>query len=249
MLTTLAGLVLLAVFPCGCGGLNAKPGPSVDSLGCGVTSNPPMPRALIGPDVAVRVFCHGAAPVPIASVDELGSGFTRWSSTLTGDPAFRPGAVPVGTPVDGVSTFTTCKGDSPEVASADFIPPVNALPGSAFDAIATVHAIDGAFADGTVSLHGEVVAPVVMVDHASVDFGDVAPGDQATVNLEFKIENGTAASIKPTSAPGTSAQYFSFKEVPSSIMNIQIWRVSFQSVDPCDYSASIVWTATPASSS
>jgi hypothetical protein len=206
-----------------------------------------MPRALIGPDVDVRVLCDSGGSVPIASVDELGAGVTKWSFTVNGDAAF-------GHPT--VETFVTCEANSPQVAFVNFSPPMDALPGATFDAIAAVHADDGSFADGTVKLHGEVTAPVLTVDKARVDFGNVAPGDNPTIPLHFTREYGVVnpfpQSPDATSMSGgvVSYSYGPFditpmKEPGSSFVLPLVWNVTFTPDVPSDYSATVGWRATP----
>jgi hypothetical protein len=240
--TTLAGFVALAIFPafgCSAGPPTAPP---TGSHICGATSSPSMPRALIGPDVDVHTFCAGTAQAPIASVDELGAGVTRWSITVKGAAAFTPD--PKG------SAFVTCEATGPQVAFAQFSPPRDALPGAIFDAIATVHADDGSFADGTVKLHGEVVAPVVTVDKTTVDFGNVGPGDKVTIPLHFTEDNG-ATTVRPDSKPdaGTTRVFPSYAYGPFVItlggVRPSIWNVTFMTDVPGDYSATVGWRAGP----
>jgi hypothetical protein len=154
--------------------------------------------------------------------------------------------------------FETCQANSPQVAFVQFIPPIDAVPGSTFDAIATVHADDGSFADGTVRLHGEVVAPVVTLDkfvspsitvnETSIDFGALTQGfGQLTVDPTFRIKNGAGVVILPDSFGGP---FFSLTAAAQNQgSSVQTWAVTFLVDSPGDYSDSVVWTATPNGSS
>jgi hypothetical protein len=249
------GLVAFAIFPaCGGGAAILQPTspPSVVNATCpGATSMPPVTHAFIGPDVVARAFCAGIVQVPIASIDELGTGVTTWSFAVTGDAAFSPGPVQVASANTKVSpivspssgTFATCQTNSPEVAFVDFAPPAAALPGSTFDAIATVHSEDGSFADGTVKLHGEIVAPDVSVSETNVDFGDVAPGDALlSVALDFGFEGGSLALVPDS----YSNPPFSFMPLGSD-SNTSFWDVILQTSAPGDFSATVGWRAVPSS--
>jgi hypothetical protein len=254
--TTLARLMAFAIFPA-CGFSHQDQPPSgFDS--CPASSSPSMPRALIGPDVDVRVLCGGAAVAPIASVDAVGAGATRWSFTVTGDSAFRPGTFqePSGT----ASSFVVCQADSPQVAFVQCIPPVDAPPGSTFDAIATVHADDGSFADGTVKLHAEVSAPIVTVDKTNVDFGNVAPGESVTMPLRLTVENNEGVNLFLDPPPAAtsmldgvaSSSYGPFvinggmlQGSTSFGLHAFVWNVTFVSDAPGDYSETVGWRATP----
>jgi hypothetical protein len=249
--TTLEVIVALAIFPA-CSDLPTPP-PVGDFGGCpGATSSPPMPRALIGPDVDVRVLCGGTTQVPIASVDELGAGFTKWSFTVAGDSSFGALQGPDAAVEPGLglaphsNNFVTCQANSPQVAFVGFNPPADALPGTSFDAIATVHSEDRSFADGTVRLHGEIVTPVVTVDKTSVDFGSVGVGDVLALALAFTIEGGAEVFIVPDSysEPPFSITLVDKAQDPSS--SLRNWSVAFQSNVPGDYSASVGWQALPA---
>jgi hypothetical protein len=213
-----------------------------------------MPRALIGPDVDVRVLCTATAQVPIASVDVPGAGVARWSFKVKGDPAF---GLPQSPQQMSLNTFVTCQADSPQVALVNFNPPIGALPGSTFDAIATVHADDGSFADGTVKLHGEVAAAVLTVDKTSVDFGDVAPGAMPVIPLHFTAEKGDSVNLfldPPPAASGPRSVVASYSYGPFVIMPLAParegsgpfnWKVTFMTDVPGDYSATVGWSATP----
>jgi hypothetical protein len=229
---------LAALTACGRGASVSAPG-TFDggpvSLACPSPSGPPMPRALIGPDLSLRVLCNGQTSGPIASVDEQGPGVTSWSISVTGDPAFAPGA----------RSFQTCRGDSPQVAFVGFTPPPNAVPGDSFDAVATVHAEDGSFADGTVNLHGEVAAANVAASTTAIDFGDVAPGDVPARELDFTVLDGGAVQILHDVLSGSP---FVFTEVSPPRTGSRIasnWRVTFQSRVPDDYTTSVGWRGLP----
>jgi hypothetical protein len=262
--TTLAGLFAFAIFPA-CAGRAAQPTLLPDGGStCPATSSPSMPRALIGPDVDVRVLCGGTVNAPIASIDEPGAGVTRWSFTVKGDPAFSPGMAPIGRRMAlsqpmSMNTFVTCEATSPQVAFVEFNPPLDAVPGSTFDAIATVHADDGSFADGMVKLRGDVIAPALTVDKTSVDFGDVAPGAMPVIPIHFAGENGALEPFldPPPVATGMSegVAYYSygpFVFTPTKIqcsgcftLNLLVWDVTFMSDVPGDYSTTVGWRAPP----
>jgi hypothetical protein len=192
---------------------------------------------------------------PVASVDELGAGATRWSVTVNGDPAF--GAAPLGT---NTASFLACQADSPQVALIECTPPPGALPGATFDAIATVHADDGSFADGKVKLHAEVAAPAVTVDKTNVDFGSVAPRENLTIPLKFTAGtvNGDNLDLFLDPPPVTKgvvdgvASYFygPFVITPgmgsnSFMLDLPVWNVTFMADVPGDYSATVGWVARP----
>jgi hypothetical protein len=198
---------------------------------------------------------------PVASVDELGAGATTWSVTVKGDPAFRAGTLqePLGT---NTASFVACSADSPQVGLVECTPPAGAMPGVTFDAIATVHADDGSFADGTVKLHAEVTAPVLTVDKTNVDFGDVAPGENATIPLRFTADdvNGDRVDLvldPPPKAKGLVdgvASYFygPFVITPgdaqgsdSFMLDIPVWNVTFMADVPGEYSATVGWLGRP----
>jgi hypothetical protein len=205
-----------------------------------------MVLANIGPDVDVGVLCGGTANVPIASLDELGTGVTQWSFTVTGDvSAFGPGPVQSPNPMGlgpGLgplsNTFAVCQSNSPQVAFVEFNPPADALPGSTFVAMATVHAEDGSFADGVVKLRGEVKAPIVTVDKTSVDFGDVAPGVAVTSPLVLTSANG------PVTFVPDSYSYPPFI-ITAPAGTSSAWNVFLQSSEPGDYSATVRWRGVP----
>jgi hypothetical protein len=267
-LTTLASLVVLAVFPA-CDGpklVGSTPPPPAVNLNCpAATSSPSMPRALIGPDVDVRVFCAQSTSAAIASIEELGPGLTQWSFTVTGDPAFQPGQVqsantmPRGQSPDASTPggpFTACQSNSPEIAFVTFTPPQTATPGATFDAIATVHAEDGSFPDGTVKLHGEVGAPVVTLDpldspfamgnETSVDVGPLVQGfGRLTFDLTFRPQNGAAVNVR---ADSDGSPFFSILPAQNSSSSVQIWTVTFLEDYPGDYAAKVVWTGSPGNS-
>ena len=255
--TTLAGLVALATFPA-CSGFHHQNPPRAGFNSCQGISSPSMPRPLIGPDVNVRVVCGGTTIAPIASLDELGKGATNWSFTVAGDPAFRPSTSQA--LLDNASQFVVCEADSPQVAFVECVPPPDALPGATFDAIATVHADDGSFADGTVKLHGVIAAPVIIVDKKNVDFGDVAPGDDPTIPLHFMPENGALVNLFLDQPPAAadmiagvpSYSYGPFVVTPGMIVASKtfgsvpfVWNVTFKTDVPGDYSATVGWRATP----
>jgi hypothetical protein len=172
---------------------------------------------------------------------------------LAGDAAFGPDSVegPTG-PRPGPNTFVTCQAISPEVAFVEFLSPRNALPGSTFDAIATVHADDGSFADGTVKLHGEVIKPVLAVDKRRVDFGNVAPEDNPTIPLQFTRVDVNALSLLPVAEAGSSGAPGSYAYPPFVISgptlagsDAEDWNVTLETNVPGDYSATVDWRAMP----
>jgi hypothetical protein len=169
--------------------------------------------------------------VSIASVDELGAGVTKWSYTVTGDAAFGPSAG---------QTFQTSQANSPEVAFVEFIPPTDALPGSTFDAIATLHADDGSFADGTVKLHGEIGAAVVTVDKMSIDFGDVAVGGLPSIPLHFAVEPGEQVGLVPQ---GLVPAPFLISPQGAQFSPPFVWNVSLMATAAGDYSTTLKWGA------
>jgi hypothetical protein len=254
--TALLGLVALAILPaCGYDARTIRTGSDV----CQEPSSPSMPLALIGPDVDVRVFCAGATQVAIASVDEPGAGLTRWSFSVTGDPAFGLGPPPG--PNTSPNAFVTCMATSPQIALVEFAPPADALPGSTFDAVSTVRSDDGSFAAGTVKLHGEVVAPVIRIEPTRIEFGDVAAGGHPTIPLRLTPENGENVIPMPDSPPdakGVSAglaaySYGPFVVTPMAVQmgvngitaNDFVWNVTLMTDVPGDYSQTIAWRAVP----
>jgi hypothetical protein len=211
-----------------------------------------MAIALIGPDVDVHVLCAGSAQAPIASIDEIGAGITRWSFTVAGDPAFSPGPVQSGnampvlpSPGPGATAFAVCQSNSPEVAFVAFNAPPDALPGSTFVGTAIVRAEDGSFADGTVKLRGEVTTPVVTVDTTSVDFGTIAPGDTPTMPINFTFEN--ASLILTPDSDADPPFYISKGRVPVQPSNTSSWSVMVMSNVPGEYSTTVGWRAVPSS--
>jgi hypothetical protein len=221
------GLALAALAACG-----GKTATVVDSSPFCVTTVPPVARALIGPDVTVRARCASSATAPIASVDATGSGLVTWSVSLQGDAAFL-----------GNSNQATCALKGPTVAFVAFTPPMDAPAGAAFETVATVHADDGSFADGTVKVRGEVVPPMVTLDHPHIDLGEVAPGAVASATLTFSFKPGDTVFIQPSVSVGapisvvmTVAPDFGAK-VPMTQ-----WLVAFVSSVPGDYTVSIGWT-------
>jgi hypothetical protein len=262
--TTLAALVLAFIPACRAGDGGGVPSqtpspPAAFGVCSGATSSPSMPRVLLGPDVDVRVFCGGTIQAPCASVEELGAGVTRWSLIVTGDAAFAPGPVQSLNPM-GIgagqgplaNTFAVCQASSPEVAMVDFSPPADALPGSTFDSIATVHSEDGSFADGIVKLHGEVTAPVVTVDKTSVDFGNVAAGDGLSMMpLDFSLD-GSQVTLVPD-AYVIPPFYVTTNDPTVQPGNSSVWNVVLQvfgqgdypATVPGEYSATFGWRAVP----
>jgi hypothetical protein len=137
-----------------------------------------MAHALIGPDVTIRALCASPARAPIASVSEEGLGVVDWSVTLRGDPTFG---------ADG--PFGTCAKTRTQVATVTFDPPPDATPGRTFDTVATVSSQNGAFADGTVNVHGLIVAASASTSTTTLDFGDVAPGAAVSLPLRFALSS------------------------------------------------------------
>ncbi|HVU51805.1 MAG TPA: hypothetical protein VHL80_14010 [Polyangia bacterium] len=162
---------------------------------------------------------------------------------MKGDAAFE--APP------GQDTFVTCQATSPTVAFVEFDPPADALPGATFDAVATVHAADGSFADGTVKLHGEVTTPAVTVDKASVDFGTVGLGDAPAIPLQFTAENGSGLSLAPQEGYGNGSftrppfvvTLMSADGIANTSTFVWKWVVTVETSVPGDYSATIDWQA------
>jgi hypothetical protein len=208
------------------------------SMACPSVSGPSMPRALIGPDASFRITCGGRASSPIASVDEQGHGITAWSISVKGDPAFTP----------ETPTLQTCLQNSPGVAFVAFYPPMDAVPGDTFDGVATVHADDGSFADGTVALHGEVVSAKVAVSTTAIDFGDVGPSDFPGRSLDFRVLEGGHVSIMHDAlaeSPFSLTFVNPSGPVSMNIPDVTSWRVAFQSNVAGDYTAAVVWHGVP----
>ena len=234
-----AALAFVALASCS---HDRSPGAGTDggafSGACPSASGRSMPRAFIGPDATFRVTCGGRTSSPIASVDEQGTGLTSWSISVKGDPAFTP----------ETPTLETCLQNSPQVAFVAFYPPLDAVPGDSFDAVATVHADDGSFANGTVRLHGDVVSTKVAVSATAIDFGDVAPGDSQARPLDFTVLEGAHATISPEVLTGSPFSVTLAKPVIASSRDIPMttsWRVAFQSSIAGDYTASVVWRGLP----
>jgi hypothetical protein len=197
-----------------------------------VTTVPPVARAFIGPDVIVRARCGSKATAPIASVDATGAGLVTWSVSLQGDSAFV-----------GSSTQATCALKGPTVAFVAFVPPADAAPGATFETVATVHAVDGSFADGTVKVRGEVVPPTVTVDRSHIDFGDVAPGAEASATITFSFKPGDTVFIQPTVSVASPIT-LSMTAAPDFGAKVPMtqWLVTFRSSVPGDYALPIAWT-------
>jgi hypothetical protein len=193
-----------------------------------------MARAFIGPDVSTRVRCASTQSVPIASVDATGDGLVSWSVTLRGDPQWQ-----VLTPI-----LSTCAATGPTVANVELMAPAE-YPGTTYDAVATVHATNGAFPDGMVTLHGEVAAPTVLVDHPHIDFGDVAPGALVSAPLDFTLRPLDMLDIEhdPLGASAFSADWVA-APIFMSPTPMSRWSITFVSLVPGDYTGSIVWTGT-----
>jgi hypothetical protein len=194
-----------------------------------------MPTVHIGPDVSIRGLCGSTTQAPVASVDERGAGVTQWSLSVQGDPAF----------VVRAGIMTACQANGPTVGFVRFVAPPDQLPGQTFDAVVTVHADDGSFADGTVNVHAEIVAPQITVDTKTIDFGDVRRGVVAlhtvtfnapSQDLSFMIDTGLDTDFRVQATAGPLQ-----KLEPS----LHSWDVIIQSFVLGDHSTSMTWRAFP----
>jgi hypothetical protein len=128
-----------------------------------------------------------------------------------------------------------------------FTAPATAVPGDTFDAVVTVHALDGSFADGTVKVHAAIIVPRITVDKTTIDFGDVSVGAESTISLKFStldpVEVGPDAFVKAPFLVGGGGG------VEGGIAwNLSVGagaRYPFGS-GPGDYTTTFTWTA-PAS--
>jgi len=195
-----------------------------------------MPRANIGPDVNLRVLCGTMAAAGVASVDEEGDGSTSWTTSLIGDPAF----------VLPQDAFLTCQANSPTVARVQLLVPPGAVPGDAFDAVVTVHASDGSFADGQVHVHADVTAPMFDLQPTSIDFGDVLPDQGATRMLTIVDHDAVPVNITAqlVTAVDTPPPFGYGPDLARGIMNnTRQWLVSFVGRDVGDYSTTLEFSA------
>lgn len=191
-------------------------------------SGPSMPAVHIGPDATIRVGCGGLGTAAVASVDERGAGVTSWSASVQGSPPDHFTLIE--------SRFVTCQVNGPSVASVRFQAPVGSLPGDNYEGLVTVHADDGSFADGTVQVHGVVVAPSVTVDKTTIDFGDLAPGASATQRLTFMPDVATGINPSKHVDPPFSLL------VAQSSTRLTALLITFSSPVPGDFSASVEFT-------
>jgi hypothetical protein len=206
------------------------PSPPVREGGPCPTTHATLVRGNVGPDVKVRVPCHSNTDtaIPLASVDVEGGGSVSWSVSLTGDPAI----------VLNPSSFVTCQGISPTLASAFLIMTNTPAPGTTYDAVATVRSDDGSFPTGQVKIHAEAVSPLYTFDRTSVDFGDVAP-DQTVFALVTATSEFTDALAFPISV---TSPFFNGNAV-GQVSNRTNAEVSFAAHEPGDYTAAWLWTA------
>jgi hypothetical protein len=198
----------------------------------------PTPTVHIGPDVSMRGLCGTTTQAAVASVDERGEGVTQWSLSVRGDPAF----------VVSPGPMRACQLTGASVGFVLFTPAPDKLPGQTFDAVVSVHADDGSFADGTVNVHAEIVAPQITVDTRTIDFGDVPALVQVRRTVNFSapaqdvslvVERGPDLEFSVGMALGVDQ-----KVAPS----LHSWSVMFISSTLGDHSTSMTWTAFPAAS-
>ncbi|HVU51212.1 MAG TPA: hypothetical protein VHL80_11025 [Polyangia bacterium] len=228
--TTIAALALAALPACSSSGPSGSAAPPAAVCGAGR----PMPVAHIGPDVRLRVLCDGLATAGVASVDEEGSGTTSWSVSLAGDAAF---SLPI-------SSFRTCQAVGPTVALVQLLVPPGAVPGDAFDTTATIHADDGSFADGRVSVHADVTAPSFDLDPPSIDFGDVLPNRGASRTLRILDHEAVPVSVSPSAPTDPSFGYGPDVGAPGMMTGL-LWSMSFVGQEVGDHTATVTWTAEP----
>jgi hypothetical protein len=190
-----------------------------------------MPRASVGPDATIRVFCGQSAQAPVASVSDSGGGITSWSISLDGDPHF---ALPT-------FMFQTCVGLSPTVALVSFGAPNTAVPGDTFDTVATVSADDGSFPAGTAKVHAEIVAPTATVDKAALELGDVLVGTVVQQVVTFHLDEAGVSIAPPTDSMPFA---FSFAGRTGGRQEIP-WRVTAGALAPGDYTYASKWAVGP----
>ncbi|HVU51211.1 MAG TPA: hypothetical protein VHL80_11020 [Polyangia bacterium] len=232
-----AGLACVSLV--GCGGSDAARTTFADGghgliPGC-VESEGGMPLANLGPDLTLRALCGTGSRGAIASVNQPGAGVTRWSVSLDGDAQFV---------LEG-SAFVTCEATGPTIANVDLQPAPGAVPGDTYEAVATITAEDDAFPTTEVALHGEVVAPNVTAP-SSVDFGDVPAGTSQRRTLRFDNASPSPVALLPSS--GQLAPFTLIDGIvtsPSPTPNVSEWTVSLDGAAPGDYTAAVLWTATP----
>ena len=196
-----------------------------------------MPRAHIGPDVDARVLCASTTTVPVASVDEQGSGITSWSATIVGDPALsiaKPGS------------FSTCVAKGPDVASVQIVALNSAHPGDTYDGVVTVSAADRSFPTGMVKVHAVVSAPIISATPTLVEFGDVPAGRSAQRTVTFVASNATPVDLTPTASSG---MFSLMRNPPTTKPEInQTWTVTLPEARPGDWAETITWRASPSPS-
>jgi hypothetical protein len=224
-----AGLLALVLATAGaCGGQPA--GPHGDPGVCASALGAAKPVAHIGPDANLRVLCGQPARAAVASVDVPGAGLTWWSLSLEGDQGYA--ADPL--------TFVTCAAASPRVAFVSFVPPMDAVPGDAFDARVTVRSSDGAFATDTVQVHAEVAAPTVTVDTTMIDFGDVALGSLSLLDVALQVESQVSVVAPSDEAPFSFLSYSTSDRVGPRVFKFHVVAAAST---PGDYSLRSEWRA------
>lgn len=190
-------------------------------------SAPPMPVTHIGPDITLRALCGQEVASEFASVDDRGGGIISWSLHLESTTPAVFGLTN--------SAFQSCHAS---IATIAFQPPVGAVPGDTFDGIVTVHADDGSFPDGTVNVHGEVVAPIVAVDPPTLELGDVLPGTPVTRPLVFFVANDLGSSLVQFFGPSPPFG-LEMRPFTRAQPNVSSWVVTFEANIPGDYLAAI----------
>jgi hypothetical protein len=223
-----ARVVLAAVLACGA--TNCSSASRHPSGGPCQTTHATQVSGHIGPDVNVRIPCHSNTDttLPLASVDVEGDGSVSWSVEVTGDPAI----------VINPSSFVTCQGNSPTLASAILVMSSTPAPGTTYDAVATVRSHDGSFPTGQVKIHAEAVSPLYTFDRTSVDFGDVLPDQMAVATVTATSEFPNVLAF-PASVSNAFFHSNSFVQLGTRT-NAQ---VSFAAPDLGDYTATWLWLA------
>jgi hypothetical protein len=219
-----AGLVLLAA----CSSPPPEIGHGFDgsALPCS-TKGTPTPHVSVSPAVSLRTVCGVDTGATVATVEEPVDVLATWYLKVEGDPAFKADE----------SVLLTCQADGAAMASVSLQPPRTAIPGDTFEATATVSALDDAFPEATVELHGEIVLPTVTVDDGVGELGETVTGTAASQMFSFHAEERVIAVAPPPDEPPF---FFTVRNTGPGVFQA---RVSAVGVTPGDYRISSQWKA------